>query len=92
MLDKIVQVRLDELRPGQRARVITMSSNVNQASASTDLMERLLEMGFAEGSDIEMMHEGPFGRDPMAVKVDGVIIALRRKEAATVAVEVQGRS
>lgn len=75
---------LGSLRPGQTCRVIGLAGQ----ALSPELEERLLRMGFAEDAAIEVRHEGLFGRDPMAVKVDGVILALRRREADTILVEV----
>ncbi len=75
---------LGSLRPGQTCRVIGLADQ----ALSPELEERLLRMGFAEDAAIEVRHEGLFGRDPMTVKVDGVILALRRREADTILVEV----
>jgi ferrous iron transport protein A len=75
---------LGSLRPGQTCRVIGLADH----ELTPDLAERLLRMGFAEDAAIEVRHEGLIGRDPIAVKVDGVILALRRREADTVLVEV----
>lgn len=75
---------LGSLRPGQTCRVIGLADQ----AVSPELEERLLRMGFAEDAAIEVRHEGLFGRDPIAVKVDGVILALRRREADTILVEV----
>ncbi len=46
-----------------------------------ELERRLLEMGFVEGARFEILHEGPIGRDPIAVKVDDTRVALRRRDA-----------
>ena len=51
-----------------------------------EMERRLLEMGFVEGARIEILHEGPFGRDPLAVRVDDLTVALRRREADVVLV------
>jgi ferrous iron transport protein A len=51
-----------------------------------DLESRLIELGFVEGAAVEVLHEGLLGRDPIAVRVDGVTIALRRREAMAVIV------
>ncbi len=75
---------LGSLRPGETCRVIGLAGH----ELTPDLEERLLRMGFAEDARIEVRHEGFFGRDPMAVMVDGIILALRRREADTVLVEV----
>ncbi len=48
---------------------------------------RLLELGFIEGAHISVLHEAPFGGDPIAVRVDGVTIALHRREAMSIEVQ-----
>ena len=40
----------------------------------------------AEGAQVEILHEGPLGRDPIAVRVNDTTIALRRREAMAVLV------
>ncbi|WP_246172070.1 FeoA family protein [Nitrospirillum amazonense] len=49
-----------------------------------ELERRLLEIGFVEGARVEILHEGLFGRDPIAVKVDDMRVALRRREAEAI--------
>jgi ferrous iron transport protein A len=51
---------------------------------AVELERRLLELGFLEGVVVEVVHEGPLGRDPIAVRLHGTIIALRRREAMAV--------
>jgi ferrous iron transport protein A len=57
-----------------------------------DLLQRLLEMGLLEGSAVEVVHEAPFGRDPIAVRVRGALIALRRNEANYIEVEIDSET
>src|ERR1700744_4039496 len=57
---------------------------------SAELERRLLEIGFVEGARFELVHEGLFGRDPIAVKLDDMTVALRRREAASVLVRLDG--
>jgi len=52
-----------------------------------ELERRLIELGFIEGAHIEILHEGLFGRDPIAVRVNDSTIAIRRREAMAVVVE-----
>jgi len=59
--------------------------------AAHELESRLLELGFVEGAEIKVLHEGPFGRDPIAVRVNGATIALRRREAMAVLVTSSDR-
>lgn len=61
-----------------------------EAVASDELERRLLEMGFVEGARIEVLQEGFFGRDPIAVRVDDTRVALRRREARAVTVQFDG--
>jgi ferrous iron transport protein A len=60
--------------------------------ASGDLESRLIELGFVEGASVEVLHEGLIGRDPIAVRVDGVTIALRRREAMAIIVTAAAES
>ena len=51
-----------------------------------ELESRLIELGFVEGARVEVLHEGILGRDPIAVRVENVTIAVRRREAMAVIV------
>jgi Fe2+ transport system protein FeoA len=50
-------------------------------------LRKLLALGVIEGTEIELLHEGFLGRDPLAVRIDDRIIALRRAQAAAIDVE-----
>ncbi len=54
--------------------------------AAGELERRLIELGFTEGATIEILHEGAFGRDPIAVRVNDATVALRRREAMAILV------
>ncbi|HEX3524282.1 MAG TPA: FeoA domain-containing protein, partial [Stellaceae bacterium] len=54
---------------------------------SSELERRLIELGFVEGARVKILHEGLFGRDPIAVRVNEATVALRRREAASILVE-----
>jgi ferrous iron transport protein A len=56
-----------------------------------ELESRLLELGFIEGAEIKVLHEGPFGGDPIAVRVNDTTIALRRREAMAILVTTSDR-
>jgi len=62
----------------------------DQGHGRTELERRLLEMGFVEGARIRVLHEGFIGRDPIAVQLDDMRVALRRREAADVLVRSNG--
>jgi ferrous iron transport protein A len=49
-----------------------------------EIENRLLELGFVEGAHVEILHEGAFARDPIAVRVNNATIALRRREAMAI--------
>jgi ferrous iron transport protein A len=60
--------------------------------AAPEIESRLIELGFVEGAEIEVLHEGPIGRDPIAVRINDTTIALRRREAMAVLVTSSNRS
>jgi len=51
-----------------------------------ELESRLIELGFVEGARVEILHEGIVGRDPIAVRVDNITVAVRRREAMAIIV------
>jgi len=73
---------------GFRGRV--HSIEVNETSSGLPQIEietRLLELGFVEGASVEILHQGAFGGDPIAVRIANTTIALRRREAMSIIVE-----
>lgn len=52
-----------------------------------DTGQRLNEMGFWPGKSMELLISAPFG-DPLAFKIDNVVIALRKEEAKLIRVKV----
>jgi ferrous iron transport protein A len=68
-------VQLGRLRKGDRGLIVHVKSR------EPGLAERLMSMGILEGCEFEVTHEAPFGKDPIAVRVRGGVIALRRGEA-----------
>ena len=56
------------------------------ALSDIELESRLIELGFVEGARVEILHEGIVGGDPIAVRVDNVTIAVRRREAMAIIV------
>ena len=83
--------RLADVRRGVRGEVLAVSretmAGVPQAERE-ELERRLLEIGFVEGARIEILHEGFIGRDPIAVRLDDMRVALRRREAQGVLVRL----
>lgn len=66
-----------------RIRAIRAETST-QGLLVAELERRLLELGFVEGATVEILHEGPLGRDPIAVRLNNNTIALRRSEAMAV--------
>lgn len=56
------------------------------ALPAAEMERRLIELGFVEGAKVTILHEGLFGRDPIAVRVGGATVALRRREAMAILV------
>ena len=83
-------IRLSEARIGDRGVITSVGEHCHHQTAAVELERRLLELGFVEGARVELIHEGLFGRDPIALKVDDMRVALRRKEAASLTVELMG--
>lgn len=48
------------------------------------LCTRLREIGFAEGDNVTPLHFGLFGKNPISVRVNGALIALRRQDAKAI--------
>ena len=80
--------KLSQARPGDRGVIIKVGEHCHHQDHAQELERRLLELGFVEGATVELLHEGLFGRDPIAMKVDDMRVALRRHEAATITVQL----
>ena len=73
---------LDQLAVGTRARVLAIDwAALDHAEAC-----RLRHFGFDEGMTVEPLHLGPFGRDPLAIRVGRMTVAIRRRHASAVRV------
>jgi ferrous iron transport protein A len=62
------------------------AGDVGSALSDVELESRLIELGFVEGARVQVLHEGIVGRDPIAVRVENVTIAVRRREAMAIIV------
>ena len=69
-----------------RIRAVQVGTGDHGLSAA-ELERRLIELGFVEGARVEVLHQGLFGRDPIAVRVNETTVALRRREAAAILVK-----
>jgi ferrous iron transport protein A len=78
-------IPLDQLRLGTRARITAIDwPSLGEKEAS-----RLQQFGFDEGVTVEPLHLGPFGRDPLAIRVGRMTVAIRRSHARAVKVTTE---
>ena len=62
------------------------AAEAGSALSANELESRLIELGFVEGARVKVLHEGIVGRDPIAVRVENVTVAVRRREAMAIIV------
>ena len=70
-------VSLDTLKVGTRARVLSIDWNALDEPEAC----RLRHFGFDEGVTVEPLHLGPFGRDPIAIRVGRMTVAIAPRSA-----------
>jgi len=73
------KLSLDCLKPGER-------SIIKEIIMNGSLSQRLLDMGFLRGTELEIIRNAPFA-DPIEVKIRGSHISLRHSEAKLLVVE-----
>ena len=76
---------LDQLQIGMRARIAA----IDWAALAESEACRLRHFGFDEGVSVEPLHLGPFGRDPLAVRVGRMVVAIRKAQAQAVKVATE---
>ena len=75
---------LDGFESGRSARILS----VDWASLAVDEGKRLKALGVDEGAEVAILHRGVFGgRDPIALRLGNMTIALRRAHAHAIEVE-----
>jgi ferrous iron transport protein A len=78
-----MDLRLDQLPFRTPARV----TGIDWACLGDSEGKRLRNLGFDEGVAIEALHGAPFGKDPLAVRIGRMMVAMRRAQARAVSVE-----
>lgn len=74
---------LDRLTVGTKARVSAVDwDRLDEGEAC-----RLRHFGFDEGVIVEPLHLGPVGRDPIAIRVGRMTVAIRRRHAGAIHVQ-----
>ena len=75
---------LDGFESGRTARI----TGVDWASLAEDESKRLQALGVDAGAEIAILHRGVFGgRDPIAMRLGNMTIAIRRSHARAISVE-----
>jgi ferrous iron transport protein A len=74
---------IDALAVGE----VALIAAIDRAGLDPGTAQRLCELGFDEGVDVEILHRAPFGGDPLAVRVGNMVVALRRDMARLIEVE-----
>jgi len=74
-----MNLTLDQLNPDKKAVV---TGFVGEGS----VMQRLMQLGVLEGSEIEIIRTAP-GGDPIEIRVMGYNLSLRKAEAQMILVE-----
>jgi len=72
---------LDQLGKGQRGIV-------RKVLGKGGLRRRLMDMGFTNGQEIEMVRASPFG-DPVEYKLRGYSLSLRKSEGQSIEIELK---
>ena len=78
-------ISLDQLEVGSRACI----ASIDWESLEESEARRLRRFGFDEGVTVEPLHLGPFGKDPLAVRVGRMTVAIRRAQARAVKVSAE---
>lgn len=75
---------LEALEPGRHA-IITQ---VNWSDIAAEDGKRLRALGVDTGAEVSVSHRGVFGgRDPLAITIGRMTVALRRVHAAAISVD-----
>lgn len=75
---------LDAFESGKPARITA----VNWPVLAQDEAKRLQALGIDSGAEVTIIHRGVFGgRDPLAVRLGNMTVALRRAHALAISVE-----
>jgi ferrous iron transport protein A len=71
-----IQKTLNDLRTGQKVRIITLLLKGN-------IRRRLQDIGLIEGTEVECLLKSPSG-DPIAFLIRGAVIALRSEDSSKI--------
>ncbi|HEY6529032.1 MAG TPA: FeoA family protein [Cellvibrionaceae bacterium] len=72
---------LAECSKGQQVLLVELSANPAFGDQDLAVTARMKSLGFVPGAQLKVIGYGLFGRDPLAIQVNGTKFALRRAEA-----------
>lgn len=72
---------------GYSGHIVAVDPGADHGLPPDEIERRLIELGFVEGMPVEILHQGLIDRDPIAVRLNGSTIALRRREAMAILVK-----
>ena len=75
----MMETKLRDLCPGESGIICALTDG------GRGLSGRLRDLGFTEGARVTLVRPSPLG-DPLAYRIRGALIALRREDAALVTV------
>lgn len=78
-------IQMDSLDQGQNARIASVAWD----RLADEDGKRLRALGLDIGAEVSLAHRGVFGaRDPLAITIGRMTIALRREHAAAMTIEL----
>ena len=79
----VARMRLSEMKPREKGTIV-------RVGGGGAVRRRLLDMGVIAESEVEVERVAPLG-DPIAIKIKGYSLSLRKEEAANVEVEMNNQ-
>ncbi|WP_293678579.1 FeoA family protein [uncultured Phenylobacterium sp.] len=91
--DHVGCIRLSTAQPGARGEIVEVRADHADGHGVDvhELERRLLEFGFVEGARFELLHQGLIFADPIAIRLDDMRVALRRRDAEDIWVRLDVR-
>lgn len=71
-------MRLDTIKSGEKVKILKLNTKGK-------LLHKLLDMGFVNGTNVEVIREAPLF-DPMELRIHSYLISLRKSEAKLIEV------
>ena len=81
------RIGLRQMQAGQKGSIASARGSIISVDADGELGRRIRDMGLIPGTDVEIVGRAPL-RDPVALRLFGVTLALRNREADYITVEV----